>query len=218
MGNLNCMWAAVVHAPDPHNDERNHHLHLIFYDRVCRRMKATDADLVNVSDTFRKDIRDEIAAGHIKEGEWDFTVLRYYKSVRSGRPYPFRAEKSREVTKGKDWKKRFRQEYAAIVNGVAVNSRQPKIYDPRSYEDRNVDISPSKHLGELHQAEIAGMPTLIGLGNEGSQAKDERRSCAIGRRRKRKGKSLKFESYPFPPGKVSPCSQGGRASPAKTPD
>ena len=177
MDDLNCMYAAVVHAPDPHNDEDNHHIHLIFYDRKCRRLTGTNADLANVSEPFKKAIRAEIAAGEIKPGEWDFTAQRHYKSNRSWKiHYPFRAEKNRDVTKGKDFKKRFRQEYAAIVNGVSSRTGGPAVYDPRSYTDREVDLSPSKHLGQLHASEIAGIPTIIGLGNERNQANDARRS------------------------------------------
>lgn len=176
MDQLKCMYAAVIHAPDPHNDERNHHLHLIFYDRPCRRLDGTKADFKHVSKTIQGDIQRGIAAGEIQLGEWDFATQRHYKSIRTWKThYPFRAEKSREVTKGKDWQKRFRHDYATIVNKVSAASGGSALYDPRSYKDRNVDISPSKHLGQLHKSEVAGIPTLIGLENEGHQTEDQRR-------------------------------------------
>jgi hypothetical protein len=178
MADAKCMYAEVIHAPDPHNDKRNYHLHLIFYDRPCRRLTGTEADLANVAETFKADIWNEIANGQIKKGEWDFTVQRHYLNIRSWKiHYPFRAEKSREITKGKDWKARFRRKYAAIVNGVSAKTGgNGAVYDPRSYDDRNVDITPSKHLGQLHGLEVAGIPTLIGLSNEANQASDERRA------------------------------------------
>ncbi|WP_432815230.1 MobA/MobL family protein [Sphingorhabdus sp.] len=173
-----CMYAAVIHAPDPHNDQRNCHLHLIFYDRPCRRLNGTEADFDNVAETFQEAIRDEMARGHIKTGEWDFATQRHYLSIRSWKiHYPFRAEKSREITKGKDWQARFRRNYAAIVNDVSARTGGGgSVYDPRSYTDRNVDITPSKHLGQLHASEVAGIPTLIGLSNEANQANDDRRA------------------------------------------
>jgi len=175
MDGLKCMYAAVIHAPDPNNDERNHHIHLIFYDRPCRRLTCTDADLVNVGDAWKDDILDDIAEKRVPKGEWDFAVQRHYKSNRSWKiHYPFRADKSREVTKGKDFKKRFRGEYATIVNEVAAKAGLPMTYDPRSYADREVDILPSKHLGALHQSEIAGIPSMIGLSNEANQARNDR--------------------------------------------
>lgn len=178
MDGLKCMYAAVIHAPDQHNDERNYHLHLIFYDRPCRRLNCTQADLENVADTFKGAIRKEIEAGEIELGEWDFAVQRRYKSNRTWKThFPFRAEKSREVTRGKDWQGRFRREYAAIVNKVSAEAGGPAVYDPRSYKDRKVDISPSRHLGQLHKSETAGIPTLLGLSNESTQAADERRAA-----------------------------------------
>jgi hypothetical protein len=172
-----CMYAAVIHAPDPHNDQRNYHLHLIFYDRPCRRLNGTEADFDNVAEIFQEAIRDEMARGDIKTGEWDFATQRHYLSIRSWKiHYPFRAEKSREITKGKDWQARFRRNYAAIVNDVSARTGGGSVYDPRSYTDRNVDITPSKHLGQLHASEVAGIPTLIGLSNEANQANDDRRA------------------------------------------
>src|SRR5690606_10499738 len=32
------MYTAAIHAPDEHNDRRNHHLHIAYYDRPCARM------------------------------------------------------------------------------------------------------------------------------------------------------------------------------------
>lgn len=177
MEDQKCMYAAVIHEPDPHNDARNHHLHLIFYDRPCRRLRGNHADLENFSGFLKDDLLSMIDAGEIKEGEWDFTVQRRYKSVRTWRThYPFRAEKSRDITKGKDWQKRFRRDYAAIVNQVSEEAGGSAVYDPRSYSDRDVDLSPSKHLGQLHKSEVAGIPTLIGLGNEAGQSDDQRRA------------------------------------------
>lgn len=43
-----CMYVAVIHAPDPHNDADNYHIHLDFYDRECRQLTGTDDDLKNV--------------------------------------------------------------------------------------------------------------------------------------------------------------------------
>ena len=178
MQSLGCMYAAVIHAPDPHNDEKNYHIHLIFYDRICRRLDGTEDDLCNVRGALKGTIRDEIARGEIQSREWDFTIARRYKCGRSYKThFPFRAEKSRGVTQGKDFKKRFRREYAAIVNGVSKRAGGQAIYDPRSYTDRNVDITPGKKLGpRFHASETAGIPTIIGMSNERHQANDERRS------------------------------------------
>ena len=219
MGRQRCMYAAVIHAPDPGNDERNHHLHLIFYDRPCRRLTGTEADLKNVAETFKSDIRKAIAAGQIKKNEWDFTVERHYLSIRTWKThYPFRAEKSRAVTKGKDWQARFRCNYATIVNEVSVKTGSgAAIYDPRSYNDRDVDISPSKHLGQLHASEVSGIPTLIGLSNERNQANDQRRAI-IARHEAEMARLCSFEARlsPYLPGEaVNPRASNWAAHPLR---
>lgn len=179
IGDLGCMYAAVIHAPDPHNDPDNHHIHLMFYDRPCRRLSGDPAsDLQNVPANFKDDVRAEMLSGQVQPGEWDFTVARHYKSGRTWKiHYPFRAKKCRLVTKGKDYQKKLRECFAEIVNSVSKETGGPALYDARSYEERGVDAPASKKLGyDLHAAEAVGIPTKIGIENEQAQAEAERRS------------------------------------------
>lgn len=175
------MYSAVIHEPDPHNDERNHHLHLMWYDRPCRRLTGReDDDLVNVSPNFKEAVADDMRKGLFTVGEWDFAMERHYKSGRNWKThYPFRAAKPRDgLHKDRQYQKKLRADYAAIVNQVAQEEHGHKIYDARSNKDRGFPNHPiSESLGpSLHMAEVCGLVTEVGRRNELAQSSAERQA------------------------------------------
>lgn len=171
------MYSAVIHEPDPHNDERNHHIHLIFYDRPCRKLDGTEADFRWVPKHLHKVIAAERDAG-LFEREWDFAMERHYRSGRNWKThYPFAAPKSRDgLLRHKDYKKRLRAVYAAMVNEVASDFEVREVFNHRSYKDRGaLDQPVTVKLGtSLHMAELCGFTTEPGSANERTQSSWER--------------------------------------------
>lgn len=172
-------YSAVIHEPDPHNDQRNYHIHLIWYDRPCRKLDGTEADFQWVPEHLRAAVGDERERGLVDFGEWDFAMERHYRSGRSWKThYPFAAPKSRNgLLKDRKYQKQLRAEYADMVNEVAWAGDAGNIFDPRSFKNRGLPKRPaSLKLGSsLHMAEICGFATEIGSGNERARADFERK-------------------------------------------
>lgn len=178
MKNMGVMYVAVIHAPDPNNDERNWHIHLDFYDRPCRRMSGTEKDLCDrpvKSEKMREAIAAELSArefDHVK-GHWDFTVIRYYRNGRKQHS-PFRAHKV-EAVNHRDFPKKLRADYAGLVNTVAQDAGLLVRFDPRTYAQMGV-LKPAgaKLHQDAHKLEVRGIPTLVGIENEALQAEHDR--------------------------------------------
>lgn len=132
-------WA-VIHAPDDHNDSRNFHVHIAYYDRPCKKLS---------------------------DGRWDFAVVEDYRD-RWNRPhkrYPHRQDKQREVS-ARDWVPRLRQRWCAVNNQVLRAAGLRKQYDPRSYADMGIAKLPDQHLGTRAAAmEARGIVTPAGQQN-----------------------------------------------------
>lgn len=174
-----CMYVAVIHAPDPHNDQDNYHIHLDFYDRKCRRLDGSKRDLDNVKPQFLKAIKREIADGSFREevrkGAWDFTVVRKYQSNKKKTSHrPFRAANKSEPLRDRGFVRKVREGFAKDVNAVARKVGLGELYDPRDYAAMGINRPSSKKLGpKKHGQETKGIPTTIGIDNEAAQAEFE---------------------------------------------
>lgn len=152
------MYTAVVHTPEPQNDCRNYHAHIILYDRPCRYIPVLK--------------------------KWDFK-LRKQTDV-NGNHIGGRADKS-ELLKTSNKGNFFevggsivfalREKWVECCNAEAARADLPVRYDARSFIDLGIDQEPAVHLGPDEAAVGAvGVPTENNL--RGWRGED-------GRRRKR---------------------------------
>ena len=171
-----CMYVAVIHAPDPHNCEDNYHIHLDFYDRKCRRLDGTAADLMHVKKQFEPFVEAEIKNGlyreQVRDRAWDFTVKRTYPSNKCTKThYPFGATHKSAAVRDIRFVAKVRKAFAADINAVAREAGHGNLYDPRSYAAMGMNCPASKKLGPAaHGLETKGVPTKVGLDNEAAQA------------------------------------------------
>jgi MobA/MobL family len=176
---LGCMYVAVIHAPDAHNDQTNYHVHLDFYDRKCRRLDGTENDLTNVKPQFLASIRAEIAEGRfseeVRKRSWDFIVERTYQSNKKKKTHrPFGAARKARAVRGRSFVKQVREEFAKDINAVARKGGLKEIYDPRDYAAMGINAPASEKLGpKKHGQEVRGIPTSVGIDNERAQAEFE---------------------------------------------
>lgn len=145
------MYTAVIHAPDRHNDERNYHLHIVAHDRPAKYMPEFD--------------------------RWDFEVEERYRSHRKWRVrYPHRQNKIGAICRagngadynrsGKGFVSAMRRDYADIVNKVLEARGVERRYDPRSFADIGLELTPTEHLGTRAAAlEAIGVVTTVGRRN-----------------------------------------------------
>ena len=150
-------FVAVMHAPDYHNNEKNWHFHLIYYDRPCRRI--TEADIAGLSKRgFRTDA--------LKPGMWDFTVVTPKRGRANGKSTPLKQKKVDGIT-AKQWIKTLRQELATITNLHLAQSGAKRRLDPRRYTEMGIIADPQEHLGTSQAAaEARGEATKTGSANE----------------------------------------------------
>ncbi|MBA1159022.1 MobA/MobL family protein [Microvirga mediterraneensis] len=117
-------WA-VIHAPDANNDERNYHVHLVYYDRPAVRMK------------------------HPKTGEqcWDFEVLeeRVYKNYTRRVVRPFEQNKPREAN-ALDWIPELRTHWETVSNAALEKAGVAKRYHLGSNASVGIAIDPMQHI------------------------------------------------------------------------
>lgn len=142
------MYTAVIHAPDPHNDERNYHMHVVAHDRPARYLN-----------NFRA---------------WDFEVEQHIQRKGEKRiRFPFRQPKLAQVSQsagktgnpnsGREFVPHLRREFARITNKVLKARGFGHSYDPRSYKAMGIARSPTEHLGtKAHSLEAIGVPTSVG--------------------------------------------------------
>ena len=169
----------VIHAPDPHNDQDNYHVHLDFYDRKCRRLDGTVNDLTNVKPQFLATIKTEIAEGRfseeVRKGAWDFTVERTYQSNKKKKTHrPFGAPRKAQALRDRSFVQQVREGFAKDVNAVARKTGLGELYDPREYAAMGINAPASEKLGpKKHGQETRGIPTTVGIDNEAAQAEFE---------------------------------------------
>lgn len=117
----NIRFHCAIHAPTSKNDDRNHHLHIVFYDRPTERI-----------------LHPETGAS-----VWDFEVVETKKTAsrhtRSTRPLQKPKDRSFSDVK---WPKKIREAYCRIVNERRAEVGQPPIYHPMTYAEAGVDVEP----------------------------------------------------------------------------
>jgi hypothetical protein len=150
-------FVAVMHAPDHHNNEKNWHFHLIYYDRPCRRI--TEAD---IADLEKRGFR----TGGLEPDMWDFTVVTPKRGRTNGKATPLKQKKVDGIT-DKTWIKTLREELAAITNRHLARAGVEKRLDPRRYTEMGIVADPQEHLGTNQAAaETRGEATRTGTANE----------------------------------------------------
>lgn len=150
-------FVAVMHAPDHHNNEKNWHFHLIYYDRPCRRISAPDIARLGKRG-FNTD--------SLEPGMWDFAVVTPKRGRTNGKATPLKQNKVAEVT-GEAWIKNLRHELAAITNRHLERAGVERRLDPRTYTEMGIVADPQEHLGTRQAAaETRGEATKTGSANE----------------------------------------------------
>lgn len=144
------MYVAAIHAPDEHNDERNHHLHVAYHDRPAKFLE--------------------------EHGRWDFDYWVKVPNQHDRYNRPFLQPKAEIFTRdpeGGDHRKyaaafifQLRSEFADLCNEALEAAGQTRFFDPRSYEAMGIDRAPTKPLGPKPAAlEAVGVATAVGRDN-----------------------------------------------------
>lgn len=121
-------WASI-HAPTRKNDYRNHHAHVVFVDRPAQKM------------------------AHPETGElvWDFTIEQVHRTKTSGnirRTYPHRQVRDPDMRR-RGYIKEARARFSDITNDVMERHGLEVRYDPRSYKDMGLDVTPMAHVTRI---------------------------------------------------------------------
>jgi hypothetical protein len=136
---------------------RNWHFHLIYYDRPCRRISASD-----IANLGKRGFRTEA----LEPGMWDFTVVTPKRGRTNGKATPLKQNKVAEVT-GEAWIKTLRHELASITNRHLARAGVERRLDPRRYTEMDIVADPQEHLGSSQAvAETRGETTKTGSANE----------------------------------------------------
>nr|WP_279614694.1 MobA/MobL family protein [Sphingomicrobium astaxanthinifaciens] len=146
---LKVMYTAVIHEPDEHNDRRNYHLHIAFYDRPCKYLFEEEC--------WDFEIRTPVPGqrGRSKASK------RNNKSVGVAQP----AEGQSPKEHGREFVKTLRSDYASICNELLRKSGSNRLFDPRSFEAMGIDQEPTVHLGRAEKLDSAGVTTEGGILN-----------------------------------------------------
>ncbi len=151
-------WA-VIHAPNSHNDNRNNHLHIVFYGRP--------ADLTIDKSTGK--------------AQWDFAIVESFTNYRKTRSHrPYEQERSRIVQEIK-WTRDSRAYLAKIVNAALKDAGVARRYDARRYSDIGIDETPIPRIDpKAYQKEKQGRPTHAGDKTIAAQwAREKKRLAAL---------------------------------------
>lgn len=146
---LGVMYTAAIHSPDEHNDKRNEHLHIAYYDRPCSRLP---------------------------DGRWDFEVAEEVKGQHNRFRYPYRQPKIGELSRCPDGGNprayrasviySMREHFAELCNEELIKIGSSRLFDPRRYSEMGIDQTPTKPLGpKAAPLEAAGVPTRQGIEN-----------------------------------------------------
>ena len=134
-------WA-VIHAPDDHNDKRNNHLHVVFYERPTDRMIDPQTN----------------------EEKWDFTISRQKRDTKRTLRTIHEFEQSRSrLINNRNWVKEYRAHFATLVNAALEEAGVPRRIDPRSFEAMGIDATPIPRIApKAYQKEKQGVATPAG--------------------------------------------------------
>ena len=134
-------WA-VIHAPDDHNDIRNNHLHIVFYERPT--------DLKTDPKT--------------NEERWDFEIAEQKRDKKRTlrTVHSFEENRSRVIHE-KSWVTQSRAHFATLVNDALKEAGVERRIDPRSYEAIGIEATPIPRIGpKAYQKEKRGVATPAG--------------------------------------------------------
>ena len=148
-----------IHAPNSHNDNRNNHLHIVFYGRP--------ADLTIDKSTGK--------------AQWDFAIVETFTNYRKTRSHrPYEQERSRIVQEIK-WTRDSRAYLAKIVNAALKDAGVARRYDARRYSDIGIDETPIPRIDpKAYQKEKQGRPTHAGDKTIAAQwAREKKRLAAL---------------------------------------
>ena len=139
-GKRTLRYWAVIHAPDNHNDKRNNHLHVVFYER------PTDRKI------DKKDGKEK----------WDFTITEQYVNYRKTRTKNLEKERCR-IINNRNWVTESRAYFATLVNEALKDAGVSRRVDLRSYDAIGIDATPIPRIGpKAYQKEKRGIPTPAG--------------------------------------------------------
>lgn len=155
------MYTMALHAPDEHYDERNHHLHVVTYERPCRKVSSAE-------------LRDRF--GVETEDMWDFEFRKKVKGHNTRWEYPLRQNKIAALSRsddGTEFSEHRRQvitadraHFAELCNKELQAAGITRLFDPRSYKAMGIDQEPTKPLGpQMAPLEAVGIPTATGIVN-----------------------------------------------------
>jgi hypothetical protein len=131
-------WAAI-HAPDAHNDSRNFHLHVVFWDRPTRKIRDKSGQRV-----------------------WDFTILELHEDSENHNKrwcHPYRQHRDRTFS-ARNWIKQTRERVAEFVNDALTEAGAERRVDPRRYSEMGIDREPEPRApGWAYSLEKRGVET-----------------------------------------------------------
>lgn len=141
------MYTVVVHAPDAHNDRRNHHLHAVVYDRPCKFLE--------------------------EHGCWDFEYREPVPGQYNRLRFPRRQNKPRSPESDRSFREQaadeimeIREVYAAICNEQLLKCGINRLFDHRSYKEMGIAQAPGRRISQRNSLlEAAGIPTALGTEN-----------------------------------------------------
>jgi len=141
-GKMTLRYWAVIHAPDDHNDKRNNHLHVVFYERPADRM-------IDTQDGVEK---------------WCFQISAQKRDVkRTMRTVRQYEEPRSQVVREIKWVTESRAYFSTLVNEALAEAGVKRRTDPRPYEAMGIDATPIPRIGpKAYQKEKRGIPTPAG--------------------------------------------------------
>lgn len=150
-------WVSI-HAPTADNDERNFHAHVVFMNRPAEKIlwpEGGDRDSGNKPDVMT----------------WDFAcVTAKQDKHRKTRDRYLQRQKVPPLLRG-PWVKKWRHDYAAIVNDQMMKSGKAVRFDPRSYHDAGlIDVVPEKKAGYARKIVERHEPSLDDIISDLSRA------------------------------------------------
>ncbi|MEE4201711.1 MobA/MobL family protein [Erythrobacter sp.] len=185
----NLPFVLVVHRPNEQNDFRNWHIHLDYHHRPMLRFNPASYEIepvlppTKIVDANGKERypgkkayeqyclkRDALAnADPSWTGMWDSAIEYEYRtpSGKKKTAFPFVQEIHPDFREEGAWIRHLRTRYADIINAELKRENLPDRFDPRSFEERNIDKIPDVHLSNAKtRFERSGRPTLEGAMNE----------------------------------------------------
>ena len=185
-------FVLVVHRPDETNDIRNWHIHLDYHHRPMRRFdpatfvleKVPPPQTVVGADGKKRKVGEKAYAQYLIRqnalaaadpswtGKWDSEIEYVYRTA-SGKKKtcrPFLQDTHPDFREEGRWIKALRHKYADIINDELESVGSSERFDPRSFEERQIDKVPDAHLSSSKtRCERKGRPTLDGAMNEQCQ-------------------------------------------------